>query len=117
MEIIQYIDKFIKFAIEASSAEVGDYKTINLNHNKMKNIVKKIFELKKEKYFFDSLFNHNDLSVRRWGASFSEIFNYDINKSYEIFVEASKSKLLREIDRTGAKIAVERLEQKISLNK
>ncbi len=109
----QYVERFKECSRLAYFAEPWEYKIINKNHDKMKKIVQKMFELRKEKSFFDEIFSSEERCVQMWGACFSEIFNYDINKSYELFLEESQSHTARKIDIVGAKIAVERLEKKL----
>ena len=109
----QYLEKFKECSRLAASAEPWDYKTINKNHDKMHNIVRKIYGLRKEKLFFDEVFSSKERCVQMWGACFSEIFNYDLKKSHELFLEESQSTTARSIDIIGAKIAVERLEKKL----
>ncbi|MDE6104779.1 MAG: hypothetical protein K2G38_03725 [Clostridia bacterium] len=110
----QYIQKFKECSIIASTVEPWEHKIINKNFDKMKKIVQKIYEQKNEQRFFEEIFSSNERCVQVWGASFSEIFDYDLRKSYEIFLEESKSSTAREIDIVGAKIAVERLEKKLN---
>ena len=113
---LKCVEDFKECSRKASTAEPWEYKIINKCHSKMKNTVQKIFEMQKEKVFFDEIFSSNERCVQMWGACFSEIFNYDLQKSYELFLEESKSATARSIDVTGAKIAVERLENKLKNN-
>lgn len=112
----QYIETFKECSRIAASAEPWDYKTINKNHNKMKNIVRKMYELKKEEAFFNDIFSCEERCVLMWGACFSEIFDYDLKKSYELFLEESQSTTALSIDVMGAKIAVERLKKKLFMS-
>lgn len=111
----QYVETFKECSRIATSADSWDYKVINKNHNKMKNIVRKMYELKREESFFNEIFSSEERCVLTWGACFSEIFNYDLKKSYELFLEESQSTTARSIDIMGAKIAVERLKQKLKI--
>ena len=81
----QYLEKFKECSRVAASAEPWDYKTINKNHKKMNDIVRKIYELGKEDAFFSEIFSSEERCVQMWGACFSEIFNYDLKKYINFF--------------------------------
>lgn len=113
----KYSEKFIECCQETSNAQPWEYKIINKNHAKMKKIVAKMFTNNWHQQFFDEMFCSTQLCVKRWAACFSEIFEYDLKRSYQVFLEESKSKTATAIDVAGAKIAAQRLAEKIKNTK
>lgn len=108
-----YVEEFKEYSMQNYRAMPWEYKIINKNHAKMRNIVKKIFEMNEQDRFFEEMFSSEESGIRQWAACFSEIFNYDLVRAYEVFANVSKEKNPRPTDVTGAKIAMERLAEKI----